>query len=121
MTTEILKGLIGVEVPEGAKDIGIVPGHPDYLYFNDKFGHDGSCEIPLPKEIKWQFIFLSSTASEEDAAGVVEHLTLTGDETRAYENYGFGLPKYKTALESLQSLLKKHNLKEPVAILKQIK
>lgn len=104
--------IVMVEVKSDAKIFGIVPSLPkDYLFFDDNFGHDGTCEIQLPA-IGYTIVGLSSKLSEDEWRGIVEtnsegfehYMT---DEEYDRSDHVYPLP---TATESGLSLLKSKNL-----------
>jgi hypothetical protein len=111
-----------VEVPDDAKDISLTHKVKDFpiqlMTWNDS---GGNWHIKLPKG-SYKFLATTKGISEEQAAGIADTLYLA-DKPMAFENYGFGLPKYKTAHESLQSLLRSHELNPELnyAILQSLK
>lgn len=115
--TNLLPGIIGIEVPE--EDVYDV----EINYDGDKivfWDGAGTIEMDLPAGF-WKYLFLSNSATEEDCKGVVErHKIYAG--WIDYEHKGQGASLYDEALESFLSLLKSHGLENKnVAILKLIK
>lgn len=109
---ELLENIYAVKLPEGATDIFI--NNVGCLRYSHDNGRQSSCIEPeqmkmyLEKD-KHRILFLTRDATDSDWEKVVDELFL-GDKPYAWENYGFGLPKYKTATASGHSLLRSKGL-----------
>jgi hypothetical protein len=111
-------GFLLVEVPEGAKDfslIGVLHKASNWmLWFNDSFGHDGTCEILLPTG-NYQIIGMGKDLSSDQKARIAE------DKNGYFPDYEHR-PSFHTMPEqSFLSLIKSHGLKpENCLILKSV-
>jgi hypothetical protein len=102
-----------VEVPDGSKEFfisgGNYPAHPK-VYLNWKRNnYINNALIAEGFDLKFEIISTTKDITEEQAGSIVDKLYL-GDKFMKFENYGFGLPKFNTAKESLQSLIQANGL-----------
>lgn len=112
---EILPDIFAIEVPEDAENFKIIPDEdcPTVYY---EFNHEllkgqYSEEYVLPPG-SYEILFTTKDCSEEQAGSVVERIHAggfgrSGEEWKIYDDRVVA-PRYAT--ESLQSLLRSHNL-----------
>ncbi len=109
------RNIVAVEIPDGAYDITI-NNNVGMMEGLKPTGCIMWCR-DLPKGNTYTLLFTTSTATEEDARGVVESID-SGAHYRDYILFRGHLENvFDTALESLTSLLKSHGLEGNWAII----
>lgn len=109
--------ILAVEMPNDARDIELYDIQNSIVYRVGQGTEDFDIlREPLP-EGEWQLLGRPSQVTEDQARGLVGHLTLMGERTDAFENYGFGLPKYKTATESFLSWCRREGVDDNFVLL----
>lgn len=105
-----------VQLPDGAKNVIIdIEGKISCITKTDYLGGE-MLKIDLPPG-RYNLLFLSSQATEEDCKGVVE---ITKDEF-GWADYTKGQFYYDTALESFASLLSSLGVTGSAAVLEKVK
>ena len=106
--TNLINNIFAFPIEDSANSLHVLGNNLLYRYESEKMPLSLIGDIDLPPGT-WQIIFLTRDATNSDWEKVVDELFL-GDKPCAWENYGFGLPKYKTATESGHSLLRSKGL-----------
>lgn len=132
--TEILPGIIAVEIPKDSSDHWVINNNTEkvglnWYIENKSFGEEGNTwseGVDLPPG-EWNFIFSTNHLTEENAKKVVENVIydvpphpsndMQGDWRTAWRDYegtedtGYSEhPFVHSAIESFNSLLRSHSL-----------
>lgn len=125
--THLISEYFAVEIPDDAADVYILPSLPDdYLYFNRKFGHDGTCEKQLTGfgNCSATLIGLSDEITEIDWERIVDQIDVVCPEYGQKHKMPVDYETKRMAAsfkKSGQSLLRSKNLSKRYAILKKVK